>query len=59
MEEKGVKGLRALGVRVPDPERALAQDGNSHIRTDENSLPCSTVHRPLWVAAQYTAISRS
>ena len=44
-----MKGLRALGVRVPGPVRALARDGRSFGRTDGNSPLCSIGHRPLWV----------
>ena len=47
--EEGVSGLRALGVRVPGPVRALARDGRSFGRTDGNSPLCSIGHRPLWV----------
>ena len=43
--EEGVKGLRALGLRVPGP------DGHSDVRsagqTDGNSSLCSTGHHPL------------
>ncbi len=35
--EEGVKGLRALGVRVPDPGRALAQDGHTDGRKDKQT----------------------
>ena len=47
--EEGVIGLRALGVRVPGPVRALAQDRRSFARTEGNSPLCSIGHCPLWV----------
>ena len=45
-----MKGLRALGVRVPSPGRALARDGHLFVRSDERTFPiCSIGHGPLRV----------
>ena len=46
-QEEGVKGLRALGVRVPGPGMVTARDGRSLVRTVGNSPLCSIGLRPL------------
>ena len=64
--EEGVKGLRALGVRVPGPGRALARDGRSDVgRTDgrkgTEDVKCITnlkllrnMHKPGKLAWKYS-----